>query len=90
MATTNERRALVNLSVVAGSAAMFAAAWAGIVQTDGERYRDADSPTTAVAAFAPVQAAVIPDMTPAPASSEGQASSQAPRRVVVVRESKAS
>ena len=94
MATTNERRALVNLSVVAGSAAMFAAAWAGIVQADGERYRDADSPTTAVAAFAPVQAAVIPDMntapTPAPAPSEGQASSQAPRRVVVVRESRAS
>jgi hypothetical protein len=90
MATTNERRALVNLSVVAGSAAMFAAAWAGIVQADGERYRDANSPTTAVAAFAPVQAAVIPDMNPAPALSEGQASSRAPRRVVVVRESKAS
>lgn len=90
MATTNERRALVNLSVVAGSAAMFAAAWTGIVQADGERYQDADSPTTAVAAFAPVQAAVIPDMNPAPAPSEGQASSQAPRRVVVVRESRAS
>jgi len=90
MATTNERRVLVNLSVVATSAAMFAAAWAGIAQADGDRYRDDESLTTAAAAFASTRAAVIPDMNPAPAPSEGQASNQAPRRVVVVRESRAS
>lgn len=89
MAKTNERRVLVNLSVVASSVAMFAAAWAGIARTDGERYRDDESPTTA-AAFARTRAAVLPDMNPAPAPSEGQASSQALRRVVVVRESRAS
>ena len=89
MATTNERRALVNLSVVASSVAMFAAAWAGIAHADGNQYRGDEVETTA-AVLTPARAAVIPELNLAPAPSVGQALSQPPRRVVVVRESRAS
>lgn len=89
MVTTNERRTLVNLSVVASSVAMFAAAWAGIAHADGNQYRGNEVETTA-AVLTPARAAIISELDPAPASSEGQAPSQTPHRVVVVRESRAS
>lgn len=90
MAGTNERRALVNLSVVAGSAAMFAAAWAGIAAADGERYAQ-DVPATTAMALAPVLDSAAPAMNPAPVAGDGEASTApAPRRVVIVRQSRAS
>lgn len=77
----NKRRTLVNLSVVAGSAAVLAASWLGVVHTD----TDGDAEAANVAA-APVTSEAVARadgdsrLTPAPA----------PRRVVVVRESRAS
>jgi hypothetical protein len=91
MAATNDRRALVNLSVAAGSVAMFAAAWTGIAQADGDRFAQADVPVTTAMAVAPVQPVSAPVLAAAPAVSDGQASpSTAPRRVVIVRQSRAS
>lgn len=85
-----ERRLLVNLSVVAGSAAMLAASWLGIaspgpVEDDG-------------ATFAAVPAApVAPAVSPAVASADAVGAANliptpapVPRRVIVTRQSRAS
>lgn len=91
MAATNDRRALVNLSVAAGSVAMFAVAWAGITQGDADRFAQADVPVAMAMAVAPVEPVGAPVLTSAPAVGDGQASPQtAPRRVVIVRQSRAS
>lgn len=83
MSTSSNRRTLVNLSVVAGSAAMFAMAWAGITGADGDRYAQADltMPETRVA--------VVPQTT-SPQVTTVDAPAPEPRRVVIVRESTAS
>jgi hypothetical protein len=90
MATHSQRRTLVNLSVVAGSAAMFAAAWAGIAEADSDRYAQATVPVTTAMVAVPAQQAA-PVVNAAPAVSDGQAAEvPAPRRVVIVRQSRAS
>lgn len=91
MAATNDRRALVNLSVAAGSVAMFAVAWAGIAQGDADRFAQADVPAAMAMAVAPAQPVGATVMNAAPTVGDGQASSPAaPRRVVIVRQSRAS
>jgi len=90
MAKHSQRRTFVNLSVAAGSAAMFAAAWAGIAQADGDRYVQADVPVAAALAGVPAQQSA-PVLNAASAVSTGEtAAAPAPRRVVVVRRSRAS
>lgn len=84
---TNERRALVNLSVVAASAAMLAAAWLGIVRADTDRSASARLEPAAVASSRVV---TIPTLQPAPTAAAQQAAQATPRRVVIVRESRAS
>ncbi|MDO9445123.1 MAG: hypothetical protein Q7K37_07385 [Dehalococcoidia bacterium] len=89
-----ERRLLVNLSVVAGSAAMLAASWLGIaspgpVEDDG----------AALAAAVPVApvAPAVPAFSPAVASADAVGAANliptpapTPRRVIVTRQSRAS
>jgi hypothetical protein len=90
MANNSQRRTLVNLSVAAGSAAMFAAAWAGIAQTDGDRYVQADVPVAAAMVAVPAQQSA-PVLNAVSAVSTGEAAAApAPRRVVIVRQSRAS
>ncbi|MDP2328045.1 MAG: hypothetical protein Q8M79_08145 [Dehalococcoidia bacterium] len=88
-----ERRLLVNLSVVAGSAAMLAASWLGIAST-----APAEGDAANLAAAVPATA-VIPAVSPAVASADpvGAANliptptpTPAPRRVIVTRQSRAS
>lgn len=88
----SNRQTFVNLSVFAGSAALFATAWTGVVEADraanesivaaspvGEAdARVAAAPVTARVAVAPT--AVQTQAAPAPP----------PRQVVVVRQSRAS
>lgn len=96
MARSN-RRALVNLTVFAGSATMFAAAWAGVVRADREALVAEVSPST------PSMVAAAPAVTPALATSASTPAmtttaevqtqpvpTPAPRQVVVVRQSRAS
>lgn len=81
MSAASDRRRLVNASVVAGSAVMFAAAWAGIVRADQDA---AVSEATVVAVVEAPSVLAGPDATDAPAVSTPT------QRVVVVRESRAS
>jgi hypothetical protein len=90
MATTSDRRVLVNLAVFASSAAMFAAAWAGIAQADGDRYVERDGTTLTEMALASVQPSVpLIDVGPAISDAPGSPG-PAPRQVVIVRQSRAS
>jgi hypothetical protein len=77
-----ERRLLVNLSVVAGSAAMLAASWLGVVGADdaGPTAEVRGGATTEVAQATSTARAATETLLPAPA----------PRRVVVTRQSRAS
>lgn len=89
MATPNDRRVLVNLTVFASSAAMFAAAWAGIAQADGDRYVESNDASAAMA-LASAQPSV-PLMEVGPGISEAPGSPvPVPRRVVIVRQSRPS
>ncbi len=83
MSTSSNRHTLVNLSVVAGSAAMFAIAWAGITGADGDRYAQADL------AMPEAQVAVSPQAASPPATTV-DAPAPEPRQVVIVRQSTAS
>lgn len=89
---TNQRRTLVNLSVIAGSAAMFATAWTGIVRADGNRSEEASVPVTKAMAVASVHTTSPPVLNAAPSVGDSQAPSPtpAPRRIVIVRQSRAS
>lgn len=87
MMSATERRARVNLAVIAVSAAMFATAWVGIVRADADRERLALTPAVADLSAGPAGSGLIP--APGPAAS-GDQSEPAPRRVVVVRQSRAS
>jgi hypothetical protein len=89
MATTSDRRTLVNLAVFAGSAAMFAAAWAGIAQADGDRYVQADVPATAMAMTALQPSISVNGVVPAVDAAQ-LSTVPAPRRVVIVRRSRPS
>jgi len=82
----SNRRTFVNLSVFAGSAALFAATWTGVVQADQAANEapvvalPTSNMTAAAVAMPPTIAAVRTQ--PAPVA--------APRQVVVVRQSRAS
>lgn len=97
MSASSTRRSLVNLSVAAGSAALFAVAWSGIARADSGRFVDAsnEQPSIAVAAVVavPRTTATVPAPSP-PASSavaaEVQSAPAPVRRVVIVRPSRAS
>jgi hypothetical protein len=79
-----ERRLLVNLSVVAGSAAMLAASWLGVVGSDRASSAAEGPVTTASEVVRPTgvtaEASALLMQAPAPA----------PRRVIVTRQSRAS
>jgi len=86
-----ERRLLVNLSVVAGSAAMLAASWLGVAST-----APTEDDGAALAAAVPV-APEVPAVSPAVASTDAIGAANliptptpAPRRVIVTRQSRAS
>ncbi|PKN80761.1 MAG: hypothetical protein CVU47_08715 [Chloroflexi bacterium HGW-Chloroflexi-9] len=88
-----ERRLLVNLSVVAGSAAMLAASWLGIASPGPA---EDDGTTFAAVPAAPV-APVTPAVSPAVASADAVGAANliptpapVPRRVIVTRQSRAS
>lgn len=88
-----QRRTFVNLSVFAGSAAMFAAAWLGVVGADRTGTGVATDlaaipPTSAIATTPAVASANVTRTSPA-VTQETQVA-PAPRRVVVVRQSRAS
>ncbi len=93
-----QRRTLVNLSVFAGSAAMFATAWLGVVgadRTSPDSSLDYVSiPETTTGSAAVAQLNTIPAFTAAAPASDATltqpAPTPAPRRVVVVRQSRAS
>jgi len=87
MTSASERRTRVNLAVIAVSAAMFAMAWVGIVRADANRESLALMPAVADLAAGSADSGLIP--APGPATSSSQAE-LAPRRVVVVRQSRAS
>ncbi|MGE3961975.1 MAG: hypothetical protein AB7F65_09870 [Dehalococcoidia bacterium] len=92
MASSN-RQTLVNLSVFAGSAALFAAAWTGVVAADR---LEQDLMVAALPVGEPaVSAAVVPAMVsasvqPGTTVQTQPAPAATPRRVVVVRQSRAS
>lgn len=86
-----ERRLLVNLSVVAGSAAMLAASWLGIASP-----APAEEDGATFAAAIPA-APVAPAVSPAVASADAVGAANliptpapVPRRVIVTRQSRAS
>jgi hypothetical protein len=89
-----ERRLLVNLSVLAGSAVMLAVSWSGIVSADQDSGRAAlAAPAAASTAPIPLPPAVtmtVPSTEPASTAGLVPAPSPAPRRVVVTRRSRAS
>ena len=89
-----ERRLLVNLSVVAGSAAMLAASWLGIASPGPV---EDDSATLAATLPVTPLAPVAPAVSPAVASADAVGAANliptpapAPRRVIVTRQSRAS
>ena len=98
----SQRRTFVNLSVFAGSAAMFAAAWLGVVGADqaaGDGSSDlAAIPVTGVTTTTPAVTQfgvtrTVPAVTTQPSTAvTAPAPTQAPvrRQVVVVRRSRAS
>ncbi len=98
MAGTSERRTLVNLSVVTGSAVMLTASWLGIVRADtgGTTFEEVSTTQRVAAPYALTPwAAPTPPPAMAAAAAEAGTSLQAapasaPRRVVVVRRSRAS
>lgn len=83
---TAERRRLVNLSVIAGSAAMLAASWLSVVTADrGQAAQAAAVPAPATTTR------VSPPMASANATdAAGLVPTPAPRRVIVTRPSRAS
>ena len=89
----SQRRTFVNLSVFAGSAAMFAAAWLGVVGADraGTSVATAFIAIPATSAVATTPAVAFSDATrSAPAVTQTAQVAPAPRQVVVVRQSRAS
>lgn len=93
----SHRRTFVNLSVFAGSAALFAAAWTGVVGAD----RAADEQSRLAAALAaqnnalasaPVSAVAIapPSVAGSTSTAQTQPAPAPTRHVVVVRQSRAS
>lgn len=84
-----ERRLLVNLSVIAGSAAMLAASWLSVVTTDRGQAADAAA-LAAVPAPAGVAVASPPMASANASDAAGLVPTPAPRRVIVTRPSRAS
>lgn len=89
----SQRRTFVNLSVFAGSAAMFAAAWLGVVGADrtGTSFATEFVAVPARSAVATTPVVVSSDPTrSAPAVAQTTQVAPVTRQVVVVRQSRAS
>ena len=85
-ASSSRRRSLVNLSVVAGSAAMFAVAWTGIGKAQSSLSQTSDVSTVTTT----TSSSTLTGVSPATAQSNSGSTTGQPERVVVVRKSRAS